>query len=498
MFRLSLMLLVLLSCGINSSAAADSRRFEVRLDEKVFSQNYSGRVVLFFSKGDREPRLGPNWFNPEPFVSVDVEDWSPGTSLEISLTDPRVRKFPKSLSSKDLNGLSAQAVIRLNPYERNVGTGVGNGYSNVVRLANDPKVTLPIVNIVKKGRPQLSARSKVVTIKSRLLSDFHGRSVEMHATVTVPEGYETDTKKRYPVIYEIPGFGGTHVDRQLERHSQPRLNEQGVDFIKVMLDPSCPRGHHVFANSANNGPYGDALVQELIPEVDRQFRTDARPYGRFLTGHSSGGWSSLWVLVNSPKFFGGTWSTAPDPVDFRDFQQINLYKPSENMFIDSDGKRRPLARMNGRIVLWYDNFAHMEDLLGYGGQLESFEAVFSGRDANGLPYRLWDRETGEIDDAVARSWEKYDINLLLKRNWKALAPALAGKIHIYMGDQDTFYLEGATMLVKETLAGLGSDANVVILPGKTHFDLFANGLSQKIEEEIAIQYLEHRNAKDFE
>ncbi len=493
MFRLRLMLLIALACGSNVGVAADSRVFELQFDQKVFSESYTGRVVIFFSKGNREPRFGPNWFGPEPYVSLDVENWTPGESLEISLADPQVRKFPKAFDNIRLRGMTAPAVVRFNPHDRHVGTGIGNGYSKVIRLGNEAKVSLPIASLVTNNSPSLPGRSKVVNVESKLLSDFHGRPVQMLATVTLPDGYEANTDQRYPVIYEIPGFGGTHLDGQVKRHLQSRLNQQGVDFIKVMLDPSCPRGHHVFANSANNGPYGDALVQELIPEIDRQFRTDARPYGRFLTGHSSGGWSSLWIQVNSPEFFGGTWSTSPDPVDFRDFQQINLYQSGENMFVDDNGKRRPLARMNGKVALWYDDFAHMEDVLGYGGQLESFEAVFSPRDKNGLPYQLWDRKTGEIDIQVAKSWEKYDINLILKERWQQLKPSLAGKIHVYMGDRDTFYLEGATILLKKTLEELNSDAKLTILPGKTHFDLFAGGLSRTIEEEIASQYLEHRN-----
>ena len=156
-------------------------------------------------------------------------------------------------------------------------------------------------------------------------------------------------------------------------------------MIYVMLDPNCRTGHHVFADSANNGPYGQALIEELIPHIETKFRALARPSARFLTGHSSGGWSSLWLQVTYPDFFGGIWSTAPDPVDFRDFQMIDLYAAGTNMFTDDKGQRRPIARSNGKPSLYYKPFSDMEDVMGRGGQLYSFEAVFSQRGPDGQP-----------------------------------------------------------------------------------------------------------------
>src|SRR5262249_44524415 len=148
-----------------------------------------------------------------------------------------------------------------------------------------------------------------------------------------------------------------------------------------------------------------------------------------------------------------------DPVDFRDFQQVNIYR-DDNIFTDAEGKPRPLARMGGRVVMDYKPFSDMEVVMGHGGQLQSFEAVFSPRGADGKPRPLWDRKMGKIDHEVARTWERYDIRLVLERNWKTLGPKLAGKIHVYMGTEDNFFLEGATVLLKEALERLGSDAVV--------------------------------------
>ncbi len=474
-------------------AAASDFAFEITFDAAVHDEPYTGRVYLFFSqREDPPPRFGPNWFRPEPFLSVPVKNWRPGMPLKIV---PRkmqdLRTFPKSFADVSLDGLYAQAVVRFNPFEREVGQGAGNGYSNVVRIdgkAGAAPLRLNVDQLVEPPEFQETKWCKEVVLRSKLLSDFYGHDVDMKAAVVLPASYYDAPMRRYPVIYQIPGFSGTHFHG---RRSQPveEDNDEGVEFIRVMLNPDCPRGHHAFADSANNGPVGEALVTELIPHIDREFRTIPEPAARFLTGHSSGGWSSLWLQVAYPDFFGGTWSTAPDPVDFRDFQQIDLYRDGENMYVDRDGNRRPIARINNRPVLWYQDFADMEWALGYGGQLHSFEAVFSPRGEDGTPRPVWDRETGAVDTEVAKTWEQYDIRLVLEQNWETLGPKLKGKIHIFMGDEDTFYLEGATVLLKEALEKLGSDAVVEIYPGKDHGSLMTPELMARIRSEMVDTFL---------
>jgi hypothetical protein len=159
------------------------------------------------------------------------------------------------------------------------------------------------------------------------------------------------------------------------------------------------------------------------------------------------------------------------------------------MYVDSKGNRRPIARLGDRVALWYDDFSKMEHVLGYGGQLHSFEAVFSPRGKDGEPRSLWDRETGKVNTQVAKTWEKYDIRLVLERNWKTLGPKIKGKLHVHMGTADTFYLEGATQLLKESLKKLDSDAVVEMHPGRTHFDLFRGGLGSTIRREMVDRFL---------
>jgi pimeloyl-ACP methyl ester carboxylesterase len=314
----------------------------------------------------------------------------------------------------------------------------------------------------------------------------------MRAAVILPNSFGKDPQKRYPVIYEIPGFGGDHRMALLMASRKP-TEVGGVEMLYVVLDPSCRNGHHVFADSANNGPWGEALVKELIPAIEAKYRAIGTPGSRFVTGHSSGGWSSLWLQVTYPDFFGGVWSTAPDPVDFRDFQRINIYKPGANMFVDEEGKPRPIARARGKAVLYYKPFSDMEDIIGHGGQLPSCEAVFSPRRTPSHPLKLWDRKTGAIDPETAKAWEKYDIRLVLERNWKPLGPKLAGKLHVYMGGDDTFYLDGATALLKESLAKLGSDAVVEIFPGKDHGTLMDRAMRERLAQEMA--EMQRKNAE---
>jgi hypothetical protein len=477
---------ILLGCAC--PAAAQEWRFELQCDSRFIGNTYTGRVYVFFSRV-QEPRTGPGWFFPEPFISRDVENWN-GEAISLELDDPRVFTYPNVVEPAALAGLRAQSVVRLNPWSPDIGTGAGNGFSRAIELPAEPgTVTLAVDQIVPEESDFENDWYQVLRVPSPMLSQFHGRDVSVVGGVYLPASYYDQPERRYPVMFSIPGFGGDHrighVTGPIEED-----NREGVEFIRVYLSAKCATGHHVFADSATNGPVGESLIREFLPALDAAYRTIAEPRARFLTGHSSGGWSSLWLQVTYPDHFNGVWSTSPDPVDFRDFQRINLYRAGENMFVDSNGERRPLARQGGRVLIWYQDFSDMEHVLGYGGQLHSFEAVFSPLDENGQPRLLWDRETGEIDTQVAQTWEAYDIRLILERNWDDLAPRLAGKLHVFMGDADTFYLEGATILLKQSLEQLGSDAVVEIFPGLDHGTIMTPELRNRMRSEMVDRFLE--------
>ena len=331
---------------------------------------------------------------------------------------------------------------------------------------------------------------KFVELNSNLLGKFHGRDVVDRAMIVLPASYESAPNRRYPVYYEITGFGGTLKQLQrrwLRGQSTPADNQ--AEFIRVCLTGQCKWGHHVYANSATNGPRGDALVHEMIPEIDKRFRTIAEPTARFVGGHSSGGWSSLWLQVNYPNTFGGVWSTAPDPVDFRDWQGTDLYSSAPNVYFDSNGNKKPLARAGRKVLMHYVDFTKMDDVsCTRAGKIRSFDAVFSATNKFGEPYHCWDRSTGDVNLKVVDYWKQYDISLLLKNNWQELQPKLKSKLHVYMGSVDTFYLEGATIKLKERLEELGSDAVIEIFPGKDHGNLMSVKLRNRIMREMSEQY----------
>jgi pimeloyl-ACP methyl ester carboxylesterase len=443
----------------------------------------SGRVYVFLGPDElgSYPRFGPNWFDPQPFFAVDTSRWNQREPLRI---DGRADGFPVGLDELPAGRYAIQAVVRLNPDTRRIGDGPGNAYGPVVHEELEPKkgktVALRINRLVEPRSFEPNEQVKRVEIDSARLSAFHHRPIKHRAAVILPRGMRDDGQPaKRPALYIIPGFGGDHTE-----FLQILDLSFGADFVRVLLDPDCGTGHHVFADSATNGPRGRALVEELIPYIEENFPVIADPRARLLYGHSSGGWSSLWLQVTYPDYFGGTWSTSPDPVDFRDFQQINIYAQGENMFRDRTGARRPIARLGPVPALFYDRFSRMDQVIGWGGQLSSFEAVFSPLDRDGRPRRLWNRATGAIDPAVAKAWEPYDIRLVLERNWATLGPRLKGKIHVITGGLDTFYLEGAVRLLKESLAGLGSDAVVEIVPDRDHRSLLDAALAERLDREM--------------
>jgi Putative esterase len=464
-------------------AEPDPLAFEITVAADIATGPITVRTYVMLGPvtAAREPRFGPDWFNPQPFFAVDTRNWNPGQPLRIG---PNSLGFPGPLSSLKAGEYAVQAVVRLNPDTHAIGNGEGNAYGPVVRTMLDPglggRVSLRVDRLVPPRNLEQTDRIKLVDIVSPLLSDFFHRPIHHRAGVILPSG---DLEKKRPTLWIIPGFGGDH--RMAARILKERRLAYGEDLIRIVLDPDCGTGHHVFADSATNGPRGRALIEELIPYIEKTFPAIAKPSTRLLTGHSSGGWSSLWLQITYPDTFGGTWSTSPDPVDFRDFQHINLYDSDENLFRDREGNQRPLARIGDRPIVFFESFSRMEEVQGDGGPLHSFEAVFSPVDRRGKTRALWNRTTGAIDAEVASSWKAYDIRLILEQNWEALAPRVAGKIHVVTGDFDTFYLEGAVKLFKESLKRLGSDAIIDVIPGRNHSNLLDSALAERLSGEMA-------------
>jgi S-formylglutathione hydrolase FrmB len=326
-----------------------------------------------------------------------------------------------------------------------------------------------------------AARADIHTIDfvSPALSSFWGRPVTMHGWVLTPPDYAAHPGRRYPAVYYTQGFGGSL--RSLHDIAVARWDEmkrgKAPPMIWVGIDQSSPGGLSEFVNSVNNGPWGQALTAELIPDLERHYRMDARPSGRFVTGHSSGGWAALWLQVSYPRLFGGAWPTSPDPSDFHDFLGIDLYARGANLYRKPDGSPWPLAQDRGQMLVSIEDYTRREVVVGaYGGQLASFEWVFSPRSPDGRPLPMFDRATGAVDSTVVAYWkEHYDVAEHLRRHWPELRRDLDGKIHLTVGSADTFFLDGSARRLEATIKGLGARTDFRYIEGRGHFDLYTVG-----------------------
>jgi hypothetical protein len=451
--------------------AGTGTKFIVGFDPGVQTAPYSGRVYVVLANV-REPRLKmSDWFNRPQVFALDVKDVPVGGSV---LLNGAGLAHPRALADVPAGVYTVQAVARRNPDHWMPGVGEGDLISEAMDMTwpIKPGEAVPLVldRAVTARAFKETERVKLVEVPSKLLSDFHGRPVTLRAGVILPQGWSEKAERTWPAAYFIGGFGSDH---RVAQQMGGQVGGEANDVLIVVPSAGNYWGHSVFADSANTGPWGRAFIEELIPAVEKRFKGPAAPGGggggqRYVFGVSSGGWASLWVQVTYPDAFNGCWAHVPDPVDFRDFQRINLYAPNANMYVDEQGHRRPLARRNGEVALYYQDFVAAETVLGPGGQIGSFEAVFSPRGEDGQPRALFDRATGTVDPAVAKAWEAYDLRLVLERTWATRGEALKGKIRVYAGEQDNFYLEGAARLLKESMAKLDPSAVVEIVAGMGH------------------------------
>lgn len=485
MYRLRLAFVSTLALVAVPVAAETPLDAKLSFAPQVLATPFTGRVFLIVTKKEIKSGLHPqSIYFPEPFLAQDVRDWKPGAPLKFHAE----YAFPASIRKPTAGKYHVQAVMDRDLGGLNPFTSPGNLYSKaqIVTLGgNTPaKVSLILDQVVPEK--QLESRGDVrwVDVPSKLLSDFHGKPMRLRAGVLLPKSYDAASERRFAIVYEVPGFSGDHT--HIARAAARKATElPGIEVIHVVLDPSCRLGHHVFADSANNGPCGQALVSELIPHIEKSFRAMGTPDTRLLTGHSSGGWSSLWLQVTYPHYFGGVWSTAPDSIDFRDFQGIDIYRPKANVFYDDSKSARPLGRKGKDVWFHYKTLSDTEHAYGRSGQLGSFEAVFSPKGADGKPLPLWDRTTGEVRSDVAHAWKKYDIGLILRTNWKTLEPKLRGKLHVYMGGDDNFYLDGAVRLLEKWTREQKVGAVVEIFPGRDHGTLIDAKLRERMNREMA-------------
>jgi hypothetical protein len=476
-----------------TATAAGRIRFKVGINAALASAPVSGRLLIFMTNQAKPlEMIEPDFLNPRSvyLTGLEIRNLEPGKPIEV---DPDVLSFPAPFSTAPAGDYQLMALLDLDHSYTYDGTGAGDLYSAILTIHNlkpssSPTIELTLTKRVPEQTVSDTDSIKLVNFESPSLTKFWGRPIMMQAGVVLPPSYGKSAARRYPVVYDVHGYEGSHLTAWRRGPELVKQMAEGKtpEMIYVFLNAKFPLGHHVFADSVNNGPWGHALTTEFIPYLEKHFRMDARPSGRLLTGHSSGGWSTLWLQVNYPEVFGGTWSTSPDPVDFHKFTGPDLTRtPPQNFYSGADGKPYNLVRFHGREIMTLEGYALLERVEGYyGGQLASFEAVFSPRGADGQPMPLFDRDTGRIDPSVQKYWERYDINRTLRQNWPTLGPRLRGKIHIIVGTADTFHLEEAVYLLRDTLKSLGSDAKIEFIEGRDHFDLYEGGLAERIAREM--------------
>lgn len=504
------LVLALAGAGSAQAAAAAGKQFmTIQLDASATRATH-GRLLVFARDAksaeaealekSRQKSSEVTAVDADPFEATatavtarEVSHLQPGQSVAIDGDDIA---FPLPYSQLPPGDYYVQAVLDVDHSYNYTGRGAGDWVSDVVKV-HLPSPALPAIRLArtlpdsdpwsrKSESAEESARweatrlhSQPIDYTSPALSAFWGRPVKMNGWVLTPPGYDAKAKASYPTVYFTHGFGANAA------RLVPLLGEmygamaagKMPPMIWVLLDESSPTGTHEFADSVNNGPWGQALTTELIPHLEKNYRMDAKATGRFLNGHSSGGWATLWLQTRYPKTFGGTWSTSPDPSDFHDFTGVDLYAQQANVFRKTDGSAYPLVRDHDKVMGTFEQFAKLERVLGsYGGQLASMEWVFSPRSQSGAPQPMFDRDTGNVDPAVVSYWrDNFDIAYRTKRDWPSLKADLDGKIHLIVGTADTFYLDGAAHKLKSAMDGLNAKTDFRFIPDKTHFDLYKVG-----------------------
>ena len=489
--RLRLMLILFLIftfCIPETYSQTSSLSVKTGISKKLTSKfKSSGRIFLFVSKSKlSQPRLHTWPDNSNNIFAVTMEEWNVDSSFIFDGNIELTKSTAISLNEIPHGRYRIQVVWDQNREEAGINSP-GNFYSEAVTVdfTENLVIELPLEHIILPEKLAKYKYLKEINIKSKILSDWHKRDICIRAAILLPSGYFKRPEKSYPVRYSIAGYGGryTRANGLVEWNrdfSDWWMSGEAPQIITVFLDGKGPFGDCYQIDSENNGPYGTALVREVIPYIEKKFRATGTSGSRFLDGCSTGGWVSLALQLYYPDFFNGCFSYSPDPVDFENFQNINIYK-DKNAFYNEDGSPKPLARnISGEPVIFQKEFIQFENTLGWnnsyvtsGGQFGAFNAVFSPRGGDGLPMPLFDPQTGEIDKDVASHWKKYDLKNYLSDNRETLAPKIQGKIWIWMGDRDDYYLDKALRSFDE-MVNSKHDATIIVEPGKGHCSAYSD------------------------
>ncbi len=457
--------------------------FTVRHDGSR-GESLTGRVYVSMTRGAIPPLSGPSPHNPEPFFGIDVVDWMAGDVLRIDEQADATDTPPHEIGE---GPWKAVAIFReVNDSSR---LAVEGGlYSQPVIITENPSsagdmsmlLDIPVPTRDWKEHKNL----RLVHMKSDLLSSELGREITHGACVIVPDDYDPNRAEPYPVMYWIGGYGSDHYGGRFMK-SLFTGTDYDDQICRVVLNSQCYNGHHLFADSANNGSRLTAFMTEFLPTLEETYNLGKSADLRAIAGHSEGGWAALWMLTQYPDMFRGVWSLVPSPIHFKHFFTCDIYEDKANMFVDSEGVKRPIARNGLTPTVWAKGLTAQDDVVKNGGIVGMYDWVFSPKGDDGRAKHLFNHESGEVDSAIAEAWKAYDILEFLKSNWETLAPKLRGKINVVAAEYDTFYLEGGVIELKEFFDAHDFDAHVYIKPDANHGHVFNTQMIRQMDEWFA-------------
>jgi len=502
---------VMALAGSVHHSAAQALHFEISISDSLGDhQPVDGRMLLMLSTTDeKEPRLLiREGVKSQQIFGVDAEGLRPGNAVII---DGGALGYPvESLASVPAGEYFVQALLhRYETFHRADGYVIsmpmdrgegqhwnlapGNLYSLPRKMRIDPASTEPIRIVLDQQIPPIEPPKDTpyvrhIRIESRLLSEFWGRPMHLGAVVLLPKDFDKHPEARYPLMVnhghfesDFDEFREEPPDPNLKPEYSERFRLEGYNriqqetahaFFKEWTGPDFPRfvvvkiqhanpfyDDSYAVNSANLGPYGDAIMTELLPVIESKFRGIGQGWARFTYGGSTGGWEALAVQMFYPDEFNGCFAACPDPIDFRSYGTVNIYEDKNAYFSEGPWSRVPRAAMRdyqGLMTSTLEEVNRQELVLGEhsrsGGQWDIWEAVFGPVGADGYPKRIWDKRTGAIDREVVAYWrEHYDLRFILERDWATLGPKLAGKIHIYCGTMDNYFLNNAVVHMENFL-----------------------------------------------
>ncbi len=492
-----------------------AQTFEVMLPASISNKPLDGRLLLLFSKSTAgEPRfqISDDEATQQVF-GMDVDQWKPGTKKQF---DASAFGYPVETIKQITSGnYRVQVVLHIYetfkrkdgnivklPMDRGEGQhwniAPGNLYSKTQDIKYTPETSFKLIlNLDQKippiKEPEDSKYVKHIKIQSKLLTEFWGRPMYLGAHILLPEGWESHINVKYPLaIYhghfpdDFGGWRTTPPDENIVPDTVKRFNligynkivqQEAYDFYKMWTGPEFPRviaieiqhanpfyDDSYAVNSANIGPYGDAITYELIPEIEKRFRGIGEGWARFMYGGSTGGWEAMAAQVFYPDQYNGSYAACPDPIDFHHYMTVDLYNHKNAYY--AEGPFRKTPRPGHRDYLGHVN-AMVKDMnfrelaLGSkgrsGDQWDIWEAVYSPVGKDGYPKRVFDKKTGDIDKAVVDYWkENFDLTHIVQRDWPKIGEKLKGKLHLYVGDMDNFYLNNAVYSAEDMLKKLSN------------------------------------------